>query len=148
MGVDYGIDIDEVRRVIDAADVLVVRFALIDQRLLLDARTNDECGPLIRVVPKAGSARERFRSLKVLRPQFRTPDRILTFEWPRHVRALEESGLWDHIVCRLTSCGWTETADQCDEALRALLREERRVEANAVAGGEGFQTIWPSGVSA
>ena len=148
MGVDYGIDIDEVRRVIDAADVLVVRFAIIDQRLLIDARTNDACGPLIRVVPKAGSAGERFRSLKALRPQFRTPDRILTFEWPRHVRALEESGLWAHIVHRLSSLGWPETAGQCDEALGSLLREERRIEASAVAGGEGFQTIWPAGVGA
>ena len=145
MNADFGIDLDEVRRVIDAAEVLVVRFSVTDRRLLVDARTNENFGPMIKVVPPVASGEERFKSLKILRPRFRSPERILTFQWPRHARSLVESGLWDHLARRIVSLGWPETAAQCDEALRELDREERKVEVAAVKGGEGFKTIWPMG---
>ena len=148
MNVGFGIDIDEVRRVIDAAEVLVVRFAITDRRLLVDSRTNDECGPLIKVVPPAANAQERFRSLKILRPRFRSPERILTFEWPRHARALAEAGLWDHMARRLVALGFADTAGQCDDAYRQLVGEERIVEAAAILGAEGFQTLWPADATA
>ena len=148
MNVGYGIDLDEVRRVIDAAEVLVVRFGVTDRRLLIDARTNDQFGPMIKVVPPAANAEERFRSLKVMRPRFRSPERILTFEWPRHARALAESGVWEHIARRLVGLGWPDTAGQCDEAYRQLIDEEEQVEVAAVRGSEGFQTLWPATAAA
>jgi len=142
---DYGIDLDEVRRVIDAAEVLVVRFAITDRRLLIDVRTRDDEGPMIKVVPRAGSAQERFRSLKRLRPRFRVPERILTFGWPRHARALGESGVWDHLARRLVATGHSGVAARCDEAYEELLAQERLVEVAAVLGSEGFQTMWEAG---
>jgi hypothetical protein len=142
MNADFGIDLDEVRRVIDSAEVLVIRFAVTDRRLLIDARTNEQNGPMIRVVPPVASGEERFKALKIMRPRFRTPERILTFQWPRHARALVESGLWEHIARRLVALGWSETAAQCDEALRELLAEERKVEVTAIRGDDGFKTIW------
>jgi hypothetical protein len=148
MNVGYGIDLDEVRRVIDAAEVLVVRFAITDRRLLVDTRTNEQCGPLISVVAPAANAQERFRSLKVMRPRFRSPERILTFEWPRHARALAEAGLWDHLARRLVALGSPETAAHCDEAYRQLVEAERVAEVAAIVGAEGFQTLWPAGVVA
>ncbi len=144
MSVGFGIDLDEVRRVIDAAEVLIVRFALTDRRLLVDRRTSDRFGPLVKVVPPAANAQERFRSLKVMRPSFRSPERILTFEWPRHACALAEAGLWDHMARKLVELGWPETAALCDEALRQLVEEERQVEVAAIRSGEGFQTLWPA----
>jgi hypothetical protein len=147
MGVDFGIDLDEVRRVIDDAEVLVVRFAVTDRRLLIDARAHDEYGPMIKVVPPAASAQERFRALKVLRPRFRSPERIMTFHWPRRARALAESGIWDYIARRLVALGYADTAGQCDAAYSDLLEEERQVEIAAIRGGEGFQTQWPAAVS-
>jgi hypothetical protein len=148
VSVGFGIDLDEVRRVIDAAEVLVVRFAVTDRRLLIDSRTNDEFGPLIKVVPPAANAEERFRTLKVMRSRFRVPERILTFEWPRHARALAEAGLWDHVARRLVDLGWPDTAGECDEAYRQLIEEERQVEVAAIRGSEGFQTLWPAGATA
>jgi hypothetical protein len=142
MSADWGIDLTEVRRVIDAAEVLVIRLSVTDRRLLVDARTNDEYGPMIKVVPRASSAEERFRSLKMMRPRFRVPERIMTFQWPRHARALAESGVWEHLARRLCSLGWSDTAGQCDEAYSQLLREERSVEVAAIKGGEGFHTKW------
>jgi hypothetical protein len=148
VSVGFGIDLDEVRRVIDAAEVLVVRFAVTDRRLLIDSRTTDQFGPLIKVVPPAANAEERFRTLKVMRPRFRVPERILTFEWPRHARALAEAGLWDHVVRRLVDLGWPDTAGECDEAHRQLIEEERQLEVAAIRGSEGFQTLWPAGATA
>jgi hypothetical protein len=143
MSLDYGIDLEEVKRVIDAADVLVVRFSVSDRRLLVDCRTSENEGPMIRVVPPVNSGEERFKALKMLRPRFRTPERILTFQWPRHARALAEAGVWDHLVRKVAALGWPEGAAQCEEAWGQLLLEERRVEAGAVAGADGFKTIWP-----
>ena len=142
MGTDFGIDLDEVRRVIDSADVLVVRFAVTDRRLLIDSRTNDTEGPMIKVVPPVTSAEERFKALKIMRPRFRSPQRILTFHWPRHARAMVEAGLWEDLKHRLASIGGDAAAAQCDEALRDLLAAERAVEVAAITGAEGFKTIW------
>jgi hypothetical protein len=142
VSVEYGIDLDEVRRVIDAADVLVVRFSVTDRRLLIDARTSESEGPLIKVVPPVASGEERFKSLKMMRPRFRTPQRILTFQWPRHARALREAGIWDHITRRLVALGREGTAAQCDEAFAQLVEEERCAELAAVRGDEGFKTLW------
>jgi len=146
--VDFGIDLDEVRRVIDGAEVLVIRFSVTDRRLLIDTRSNEHAGPMIKVVPPARSAEERFRAIKVLRPRFRVPERVVTFHWPRHARALGEAGVWDHIVRRLGACGSVDAAGQCDEAYRQLLDEERKMELNAIRGGQGFQTVWPVGTVA
>ncbi len=145
MKADFGIDLDEVRRVIDAAAVLVVRFSVTNRRLLVDARTSEDEGPMIKVVAQAGSVEERFRTLKMLRPRFRLPERILTFQWPRHARSLQESGIWDYLARRLVSLGWSDTAAQCDAALREIIEEERLVEVAAIRGGEGFQPIWEAG---
>ena len=141
---EFGIDPDDVRRVIDTADVLVVRFVVTDRRLLIDARTSEDHGPMVRVVPRAGSVEERFRSLKMMRPRFRVPERILTFNWPRHARALAEAGIWEHLERRLVALGGAEAAKQCAEAFREIVEEERRVEMAAIRGGDAFHTKWSS----
>jgi len=139
---DFGLDIEEILKVIDTAEVLVVRFAILDKRLLIDARRSEKEGPLIKVVPRAGSVEERFRHLKSLRPKFSLPDKIMSFMWPRHVELLEKSGVWQHIVDRLTSLGDTDTKAACDAVLRELFEEERAEVQSAIRGGEGYQSLW------
>ena len=146
MGVDYGIDLDEVRRVIDDAEVLVIRFSVTDRRLLVDTRSNEHAGPMVKVVPPARSAEERFRAIKMLRPRFRVPQRVVTFQWPRHARAMEEAGVIDHLTRRIVATGGS--AEECAQSFRELVREEQQVEINAIRGGEGFQTLWPAGAAA
>jgi hypothetical protein len=141
---EFGIDLDDVRRLIDGADVIVVRFVVTDRRLLVDARTSENEGPMIRVVPRAGSVRERFRSLKMMRPRFRVPERIHTFDWPRHARALAEAGLWEHLERRLVALGGADAARQCAEAFAELVEDERNVELAAIHGGDTFHTKWSS----
>jgi len=142
VSIDFGIDLDEVRRVIDAAEVLVVRFSITDRRLLVDTRTNDTDGPLVRVVPPVASGQERFKALRALRPGFPPPERIMTFQWPRHARSLVESGLWEHLARRAVAAGWPDTSEACEAAIRELIQAERQVEVAAVRGGEGFKTLW------
>ncbi len=139
---EYGLDIEEVLRVIDVADVLVVRFAIFEKRLLIDARTSELEGPLIAVVPRAGSIEERFKSLKRMRPRFPLPDKIMSFMWPRQLETFKKSGIWERIQARMVALGGEEMAARCDEVLQELEREERAEVLAAIRGGEGYQAIW------
>jgi hypothetical protein len=142
---DYGLDMNEVAKVIDSADVMVVRFAILDKRLLIDARTNDQEGPLITVVTKTGSVEERFKNLKKLRPRFPLPEKIMSFMWPRHIDTFRQSGLAQRITSRLVSIGGDEMVNLCNKALDQLAREERAEVMSAISGGEGYQTLWQRG---
>ncbi|HVP05268.1 MAG TPA: hypothetical protein VMT90_06295 [Dehalococcoidia bacterium] len=140
---DYGLDMNEVTRVIDSADVLVVRFAILDKRLLIDARTNDKGdGPLIAVVPKAESVEERFKELKKLRPRFPLPEKIMSFTWPRHIDTFKCSGLPERIESRLVSLGGEEMAASVRKAIADLASEEKAEVLSAIRGDERYQTIW------
>jgi hypothetical protein len=139
---DFGLDLQEIMKVIDTAEVLVVRFAIVDKRLLLDARHNEEEGPLITLVARASSVEERFRHLKEIRPRFPLPERIMSFMWPRHVALLQASGVWQRIVDRLAALGHTGTADQCEAVYQELLTEERAQVVAAIRGESGYQSLW------
>ncbi len=139
---DYGLDIDEVTKVIDSAEVLVVRFAILDKRLLIDTRTNEQEGPLIAAVPRAGSAEERFKSLKKLRPRFPLPEKIMSFMWPRQMETFRNSGLWEKIKSRMVSLGGEPMAERCEEIFQQLARDERAEVMSAIRGGEGYQSLW------
>jgi hypothetical protein len=142
---EFGIDLEGIMKVVDAAEVIVVRFQVIEPRLLIDTRFNDLDGPLICLVPRAGSAEERFRSLKRMRPRFALPDRIMSFQWPRHVATLETSGVWARIYGRIAASGSREALARCDAVFRELLEAERELTLTAVRGGDGFETIWKRG---
>lgn len=139
---DYGLDIDEVLRVIDTANVLVVRFAILDKRLLVDLRTNEQEGPLVAMIPKASSVEDRFRKLKQLRPRFPLPDKIMSFLWPRQIETFRNSGLWDRIVQRLVSLGGEELTVHCEKVYKELEQEEKAEVIMAIRGHETYQSLW------
>ena len=138
---DYGVDLAEITRVIERAEVLVVRFQVVQKRLLIDFRSAQSDGPLIKAVAPAPSVEERFRSLKALRPNFPLPDRIMSFLWPRSVTAMDDAGILASIRDRLLA---TDSAlePQIAQAFAEAVQEERATLSAAVRGGEGFQTIW------
>ena len=139
---DFGLDLQEILKVIDTAEVLVVRFVIIERRLLVDARHNQDEGPLIKLVPRASSIEERFRHLKQVRPRFPLPERIMSFMWPRHIALLEASGVWQRIVDRLGAPGHAGIAEECAAAYRELLTEERAQVMAAIRGDSGYQSLW------
>jgi hypothetical protein len=142
MSNDFGIDLDEIFKVLDSADVLIIRFQLVDQRLLIDARSTELDPPLVKLVARAGSVEERFRSLKQLRPRLPLPDKIMSFQWPRHVRVLADAGIWNRVVKRMCDSGHPGMQQMCDEVWNEMVAAERREEIAAIRGGEGFQTLW------
>ena len=142
MSEEFGVDLDQVFKVIDSADVLVVRFHLIDKRLLIDFRISQKAGPFISVVARAESLEDRFRSIKRLRPEFPIPDRVQHFPWPRSVGVLLAAGVWQRIVDRLSALGDDETTDACGRVMEELVALERAEVFGAIRGADHYQTLW------
>jgi hypothetical protein len=105
-------------------------------------RTSDTEGPLLKVVPRAESVEDRFRSLKQLRPRFKSPQKIVAVWWPRRVETLVALGVWDRISRRALDSGWHEAALACETVLNELRILERREVENAVRG-HGYERVWP-----
>ncbi len=142
MSDEFGVDLDEVFKVIDTADVLVVRFHLIDKRLLIDFRTKAGVLPLVKIVPRAESVEDRFRSIKRLRPEFALPEKVMSFHWPRSMPVLLTSGVWQHLVDRVSSLGDDDTTETCGRTMEELVSMERREVFGAIRGADHYQTIW------
>ena len=138
---DFLLDYEEIIRTIRAADVLTFRFVIVNQRLLVDNRSSEIDPPLVKLVPRAGSVEERFRSLKQLRPRFRLPEKISAIWWPKFIDTMVERGIWDAIVQRIVESGFSEAARQCEDVLQELRTLERQELCNAVRG-EGYQPLW------
>jgi hypothetical protein len=142
MSDDFGVDLDEVFKVIDTADVLVVRFHIVQKRLLVDFRTRPGVPPAVHLVPRAESVEDRFRSIKRLRPEFPFPEKVMSFAWPRSLQVLLVSGTWQHIVDRMSDVGGDEGTDMCGRIMEQLLLEERAEIAGAIRGAGHYQTLW------
>lgn len=139
----YNVDYGEILRTVRKAEVVTFRFVTVPHRLLIDNRYTEIDPPLVKLVPRAASAEDRFKSLKMLRPRFKLPDKISAIWWPRYISSLEEHGVWDALVERIGGAGFGEAARECDDILRELHRMEREELSNAIAG-EGYRTLWPA----
>lgn len=140
---EYQLDLDAVLKTIRNADVVAMRFVTVPMRLLIDNRYTDADPPMVKLVPRAGSAEERFKSVKVLRPRFRLPNKISAIWWPRYIQGLVDTGIWDALVRRIAENGFDSVADDCDALLAELRQLERLEMVNAIAG-EGYRTLWPA----
>jgi hypothetical protein len=138
---DYVLNLDEIFHTIEYAEVVRIRFVLVDKRLLIDNRYNEFEGPLVRIVQRAGSSEESFRNLKRMRPRFPLPEKMTAIWWPKYVNTLYSTGVWDALVRRISSSGYSDSLRQCEEVMRELMSLERREIRNAITG-EGFQTVW------
>jgi len=137
-----GIDLAALRQVIETADVFVVRFALVEHRLMVDYRPDVEGHVYIRVVPPVSSPEERYRFLQKERPGLAPPDQITVFQWPRSITALRDSGLWAVIEERLVSIVGEPGRAQATAAYREGRRLEKADTAALIRGGEGYETLW------
>ena len=136
------IDIDAIRRVVEEAEVFIVRFALIEQRLLVDTRPDAAGQPYISLVPPVTSAEERYRFLRRERPDVPLPAQITVFQWPGPITVLRDTGVWQFIENRVAGVG----GDAAIEAARRVFVDGQRLERDdtlaAIRGGEGYQTLW------
>jgi hypothetical protein len=138
---DYILNLDDILRTVETAEVVRIRFGLLDKRLLIDNRYNEFEGPMVKVVNRSGSSEESFRSLKRLRPRFPLPEKMTAIMWPKYVSTLQSTGVWAAIVSRVAASGHSDSRRQCDEVLAELIQLEKREIRNAISG-EGFQTVW------
>ena len=141
MDSDFRIDVSEVTRSIDFGEVIALYFPLWRKTLLMDARSNNVDGPMIKVVPMVSSAEERFRELVRMRPRFSKPESIVLIPWPKYVGSLVQQGVWDHIVRRFLEIGPPEIVRRCEECLQELHRAER-VEIRRAITGEDYESLW------
>ncbi len=139
---DFGIDLDDVKRVVENAEVLIIRLETVGSRVLVDFRSTAEQPPFISRVPRVSSVEERVRAVKELRPAFPYPEKLMSFAWPRRVSVIAESGVWDQLRQRLETIGGEGAGDAAHRVHGELLDEERREVVAAVRGGEGMRTIW------
>jgi hypothetical protein len=144
-GDDLGFDLSPILSAIDSADVLIVRFPYFDKRLLIDVRPSELDPPVVQLVPQASGIEGRFRSVKEARPRLPVPERIVSFQWPRHADVLAASGVWQRIVDRFVAAGGRGAARRCEETLEQMRAEERRELMRAIRGGERYETLWERG---
>ena len=138
---DFDLDIGEIHRVVADAEVLSIFFPMIRKSLIIDTRCSSKEGPLVRLVPQAGSLEERYRTIQRMRPQFPKPDKVVALPWPRYVGSLVRLGALEKIRQRLEESGYARPLLALDKAIQEVHRLERRELAAAVAG-ERYHTIW------
>jgi hypothetical protein len=136
------IDVGQVREAVDKADVFVIGFSNLQERLLVDTRSNETQGPMVKLVEPLGSIQERLFWLGKERGAFGMPKAFTFLPWPHSVGFLEESGIWERIRGRVGAATDPAAAHQCDAAL-AELRELSRKVLLAAALGHNFVTLWP-----
>ena len=142
MDPDFGIDLDEMGRVIDEADVLIIRFHVLPERLLLDMRTDGGHPPLIQLVAPVASPEERYRYLSRVRPDMPLPEDITVMVWPRYFEVMRTAGIWQRILDRLVALGGPELRPLADQVfLEAEATERREIQA-AIVGGDGYESLW------
>ena len=138
---NYDLDIGEILRTVESAEVLTFRFVVIGQGLLIDTRFSGVDGPLLKLVPAVKSPEERFRSLKEIRPRFRFPEKICAIWWPKHINSLATHGVWQAIAKRVIDSGFPGAAQQCEGVFLELLAQEEQEVKSAILG-RGYQALW------
>jgi hypothetical protein len=141
MDSDFRVDIQEVCRAIDTGEIIALYFPLLRKTLLMDTRTTPLDGPMIKVVPMAASAEDRYRELVRMRPRLPKPESINIVPWPKFVESLVRADVWDRIVRRYAEIGPPDVVRQCGACLDELRGIEREEIRRAITG-ENFETLW------
>ena len=138
------IDLGEVKKAIEQADVFAVGFRLFAERLLVDTRHDERTPPLAQVVEPVDSVEQRFFWLGQHRPSLGMPERFIFFLWPHSIAFLRESSLAGAVVERIVNTGYEAAGSMCEAAFADLAERERKANLAAVRGENCF-TIWPRG---
>ena len=137
---EEGFDLEETLRAIRDADVVVIGFGWLAERLLIDGRYSESDGPYIRVVEPVRSPQERILQLRKLRPGFGDPESFVFFPWAGRVDAFVEADLFERVLDR---CNGDERAmEDAREALKQLFELDREDIRQAIAGGEKYHTLY------
>lgn len=136
-------ELEEYKQVIDLCDVFVIGFHLFPERLVVDARCNEDAGPMVRVAEPLASVQARYYWLGRERPGFGAPERFMFAPWQHSLRFFEESGLLARIRERIVTLD-RSVAGACDDAFHELRRLERAGTIEAIRGEDRYRTLWPT----
>ena len=136
------VDFDEVSKLVANADVFAVGFANFPERLLVDARSDDQETPLVQVVEPAGSPERRLRWLQRRRPSLGAPEAFSFVAWPHSPKLLVESGTWQRILTRVGAEFDADVQVQCDLALTRLQNLDFEAAVAAIRGDDCV-TLYP-----
>lgn len=136
------VNLEEFGAAVDGAGVLAIGFLHFPERLLVDARSNEDEGPLVQVVDPAGSMQERLAWLTRRRPSLGAPRALKVLSWPHSIELLVQSALWEHVRRRVSADIEPEVRLQCDLALKQLQNLELSA-TRALLKGKDCLTLWP-----
>ena len=142
---DFGIDLQEVKETIDSAKVMSLFFPTLRRALVIDVRTNEHDGPMVKVLPMAASPQERMRSLRRMRPGFPRLRNLTLIPWLRYVNSLVMTGVWQHVIDRVSTAAPDDESlmATCEAALEEL-QDHEKAELIAVVRGDNYRTLWPA----
>ncbi len=141
MDSDFVFDLDDVMKNVENSEVMSIFFPTFRKAVVIDMRSNNTDGPMVRVMAMAASPQERLRSIRRLRPGFPRVRNLTVVPWPRYVDSLVGLGLWEKIVQRLERAGETKAVEACNSAFEELKQLEKQ-ELAAVVRGDNYHTIW------
>ena len=95
---EFVFSLEEVITNIDTSQVMSLFFPAFRKAVVIDTRSNDEEGAMVRILPMAASPQERLRTIRRLRPKFPRLRTLTLIPWPRYVESLVSMGVWDRIV--------------------------------------------------
>ncbi len=142
MNSDFIFDVDGMKQSIDNSDVVSIFFPSLGKALVVDPRSNETLGPMVRIMPMAASPQERLRSIRRHRPGLPRVRNLAVIPWTRYVDSLVRLGIWDKLIGRLQDADEHDAVAECESALNALRRMEKAEEVNAITG-KNYHTIWP-----
>ena len=125
----FEIDIEGICENIEEASVISIYFPMLRRTLLLDTRSGKFVRPYIGVVPMVRNARERFESLKRLRPRLPRPDSITLIPSAGGSAA----GVWEHVVARLDDIGGEAELARARDCLAELCSSSRNSATRSAA---------------
>ena len=140
---DFEVALQEVIDSVENAEVMSLFFPTFGKAVVIDTRSTEDEGPLIRIMPMVASPQERIRSLRRLRPGFPRVHNLTVIPWPRYVNSLVTLGIWDRIIKRFVDSGHQEAATACVAVLEELRRLEKE-ELAEVVRGQDYHTLWSS----
>jgi len=138
---DYSSDLDDIIATLQTAEVISIKFVVVGERLLLDFRSTQVDGPVVKVVPRVRSVQERYESIRKMRPRFADPERIMSIFWPKFASSLATSGVRDVVLERVSESGHPDAVRRAAVAFDEIVALERARQVDAVQG-EGFRTLW------
>lgn len=141
MDSDFVIDLPEILKNIQSAEVISLYFPLFRKVLLADFRHDDMEGPMVRVAPMVDSVDERIRALRRMRPRFGKPESVTLIPWPKYVDSVERLGVLQALVQRVVLLGYLDRAADFRTCMDELRAAEQR-ELLAAIKGEYYETLW------